>query len=434
MITTGVVAALLFLVFFVLLFLNVPIAISLGASAIITLLITDMPLGMVSTMMFAATEKFGLLSIPLFVFAGLILDRCGISDRLVRLSSLVIGPVYGSLALVTVVVGVIFAGISGSGPADVAALGAILIPAMVKRGYDKNFAAGLMASAGSIAIIVPPSIAFIVYGVLAEVSIADMFLAGVIPGLLLGLVMGIYAWMYGKKHGHKGEQRGTPGEIWAAFKEAIWGLMAPMVLLVGIYSGLFTPEEAAGVVVVYGLLVGLFIYKTLNLKKIWEIAIDAGTSSAVVMFVVGGAGLFAWVVIAKGIAMKASALLLSLSTTKLAFLLSVNVLLLIAGCFLDAISIFYISVPIFLPVARAMGIDLVHFGVIMSVNLAIGLFTPPVGINLYVACNLANVPLKNILKYVVPFIIASIVALILICAWPDLSLFLPHLAAKMRGV
>jgi TRAP-type C4-dicarboxylate transport system, large permease component len=254
MITTGVVAALLFLVFFVLLFLNVPIAISLGASAIITLLITDMPLGMVSTMMFASTEKFGLLSIPLFVFAGIILDRCGISDRLIKLSSLVIGPVYGSMALVTVVVGVIFAGISGSGPADVAALGAILIPAMVKRGYNKNFAAGLMASAGSIAIIVPPSIAFIVYGVLAEVSIADMFLAGIIPGLLLGLVMGIYAWMYGKKHDHKGEQRGTPGEIWTAFKEAIWGLMAPMVLLVGIYSGLFTPEEAAGVVVVYGLL------------------------------------------------------------------------------------------------------------------------------------------------------------------------------------
>lgn len=434
MITTGVVAALLFLVFFVLLFLNVPIAISLGASAIITLLITDMPLGMVSTMMFASTEKFGLLSIPLFVFAGIILDRCGISDRLVKLSSLVIGPVYGSMALVTVVVGVIFAGISGSGPADVAALGAILIPAMVKRGYDKNFAAGLMASAGSIAIIVPPSIAFIVYGVLAEVSIADMFLAGIIPGLLLGLVMGIYAWMYGKKHDHKGEQRGTPGEIWVAFKEAIWGLMAPMILLVGIYGGFFTPEEAAGVVVVYGLLVGLFIYKTLNLKKVWEIAIDAGTSSAVVMFVVGAAGLFAWVVIAKGIAMKGSALLLSLSTTKLAFLLSVSVLLLIAGCFLDAISIFYITIPIFLPVAKEMGFDLIHFGIIMSVNLAIGLFTPPVGINLYVACNLANVPLKNILKYVVPFIIASLVALILICAWPDLSLFLPHLAAKMRGV
>jgi C4-dicarboxylate transporter DctM subunit len=427
-ITAGTIALILFITFFVLLFLDVPIAIGLGASALIALLLTGKPLLMTAMMMYASVEKFGLLSIPLFVLAGIILERGGISDRLIRLSSLVIGPVWGSLALVTVVVGVIFAGISGSGPADVAALGAILIPAMVKRGYNKNFAAGIMASAGSIAIIVPPSIAFIVYGVLAEVSIGDMFLAGIVPGLLLGIVMGVYAYMYGKKHGHMGDPRGSAKEIWVAFKDAIWGLMAPGIILGGIYGGIFTPEEAAGVVVVYGVIVGLFIYKTIKVKDIWNITVDAGISSAVVMFVVSAAGLFSFVIMSQGIAMKASQALIAFSTNKWFFLLAVNIILLIAGCFLDAISIFYITVPIFIPVARAMGIDLVHFGIIMSVNLAIGLFTPPVGVNLYVAANLAKVPLKDIIRYVVPFIIASVVALIIISVWPALSLTLPHLA------
>lgn len=426
--TAGMAALILFGVFFILLFLNVPIAISLGVSALVTLFATDMPMQMTATMMFAAVEKFSLLSIPLFVLAGIILDRCGISDRLIRLASLMIGPVWGSLALVTVVVGVIFGGLSGSGPADVAALGAVLIPAMIRRGYDKNFAAGLLASAGSVAIIVPPSIAFIIYGVLAEVSIADMFLAGIIPGVLMGVFMAIYAYMYGKKHGHQGDRRGTPREIWDAFKEAIWGLIAPALLLGGIYGGFFTPEEAAGVIVVYGLVVGLLIYRSITLKSVWRIAVDAGVSSAVVMFVVASAGLFSWVVIAKGIAMKASALLLSAAASKLGYFIAINLILLVAGMFLDAISILYITVPIFLPVAKTLGIDPIHLGLVMSMNLAIGLFTPPVGVNLYVACNMAEIPLKNVMRHVVPFVLASVVALILVSAFPSIALIIPQLS------
>jgi C4-dicarboxylate transporter, DctM subunit len=429
-ISTGVVAALLFVGFFVMLFLDIPIAIALGASSILALAVTGMPMSMMAAMMFAATEKFSLLSIPLFVLAGVILERCGISERLIRLSSLIIGPVWGSIALVTVVVGIIFAGISGSGPADVAALGAILIPAMVKRGYDKGFASGLLASAGSIAIVVPPSITFIIYGVLAEVSIADMFMAGILPGILLGVSMAVYVYMYGKKHGLAGERRGTPKEIWAAFKDSSWGLAAPAMILIGIYGGFFTPEEAAGVVVVYGLLVGLFIYKTVKLKDVWKLTIEAGISSAVVMFVVASAGLFSWVIIAKGIAMKASAALLAVSGTKLGFFIAANIILIIAGCFLDAISILYITVPIFMPVVRQLGIDPVHFGVVMSVNMAIGLFTPPVGVNLYVACNVAGIPLKKIVKHVLPFIIASVVTLIITSAWPGLSMMIPHLMRR----
>lgn len=421
-------ALVLFGVFFVLLFLNVPIALSLGTASLVALLTLDMPLQMLPTIMFASTGKFGLLAIPLFTLAGFIMERCGISERLVRFVSLIMGPIPGALALVTVAVGIIFAGISGSGPADVAALGAILIPAMVARGYGRPFTAGLMAASGSIAIIFPPSIAFIIYGVLSETSIGDLFLAGIIPGVIMGLAMGAYSYFVGRREGYIGERRGTWREIGSAFLEAVWGLLAPLIILGGIYGGIFTPTEAAGIAVVYGLFVGIVIYRAVRWQDLYKLMVDAAVASAVVMFIVGCAGLFAWVIVVKGVASGATQALLSVATNKYIFFLLVNVMLLVAGMFLDAISIYYITVPILIPVLAQFGISPIHFGVIMAMNLAIGQFTPPVGVNLYVACNVGDVSFRRLTRAIWPFVFASLAALVAITLIPALSLWIPTLA------
>lgn len=417
----------LFGLFLALLVLNAPIGMALGVASLISLWVLKLPTDMLATMMFAGMAKFGLLAIPLFILAGMILERCGISERLVRLASALIGPVHGSLALVTVAVGIIFAGISGSGPADVAALGTILIPAMVARGYRPDFAAALMASAGSIAIVIPPSIAFIIYGVLAEVSITSLFLAGILPGVLMGGAMAVYCWLTGRRQGLRGERRGPPGQVWAAFKDAFWGLLAPLVILVGLYGGVFTPTEAAGVVVIYGLAVGVFVYRALRLRDLYRLAVDAAVASAVVMLIVACAGLFAWIVTVQGVAAAATAGLVALAQSPWLFLLVVNALLLVAGCFLDAISIYYLAVPILMPAVRQLGVDPVHFGVIMTVNLAIGQFTPPVGVNLYVASGVAGIPLGQIFRSMAPFILFASLSLLVITYVPWFSTWLPSL-------
>lgn len=424
MITAAVV---LFGTFFLLLLLNVPIALSLGAASLVGFLTLDLPLQVLPAMFFASTTKFSLLAIPLFILAGMIMERCGISDRLIRLATLIMGPVAGSLALVTVVVGILFAGISGSGPADVAALGAILIPSMLARGYKKQFTTGLMAAVGSIGIVVPPSIAFIIYGVLAEVSVGKLFMAGIIPGIIMGIFMGGISYVIARREGYRGERRGTLREIWAAFKEAIWGIIAPLIILGGLYGGIFTATEAAGIVVVYGLLVGLFVYREVRFKDLLKLATDSAVASAVVMFIVAAAGLFAWIIIVKGLAVAMTDALLGLTSSTIGFLMIANLILLLAGCFLDAISIFYITVPIFMPVVRQLGIDPIHFGVIMTVNLAIGQFTPPVGVNLYVAGSLGKASLKEVSAGAVPFILASVLALLLITLVPSLSTWIPGL-------
>jgi C4-dicarboxylate transporter DctM subunit len=420
----------LFGTFFVLLFLGAPIAVALAISSLVAFWAFDLPIQAMAQVVYASTGKFGLLAIPLFVLAGVIMERCGISERLVRLANLIFGPIPGNLAMVTVAVGIIFVGISGSGPADTAALGAILIPAMVSRKYRPAFAAGLLSSVGSIAIIVPPSIGFIIYGVLAEVSISKLFLAGILPGLLMGLVLAGLSLYEARRHNYPTDRIGSPGEIWRAFADAFWGLMAPVIILGGIYGGVFTPTEAAGVAVVYGLLVGLVIYRSLSLKDLVRLARDAAVASAVVMFVVAMAGLFAWIIVARGVAAQLSETLTAVATTPAFFLILANVALIVAGMFLDAVSIYYITVPILVPVAKRLGIDPIHFGVIMTMNLAIGQFTPPVGVNLFVATGIARIPLKDVAAAIWPFVVVSVVALAIVSAFPQLSLLIPSMMAK----
>ncbi len=419
---------LLFGLFAVFIFCNIPISVSLGLSAIITIVLFDFPLTIFPSMMYSAIGKFSLLAIPFFILAGVIMEKAGISKRLIQFANVCVGHFKGGLALVTVIVACFFAAISGSGPATVAALGSILIPAMVHEGYNKGMASALMASSGGIGIVIPPSIAFVVYGVLAEVSIGRLFIAGIIPGLLMGISLILVSLIMIRKNPNiKKRKKVSMKEVGKAFLDAFWGLLTPVIILGGIYGGFVTPTEAAGVAVVYGLFVGLFIYREIKIKDLYKLLVESSVASAAVMFIIANASVFAWVLTTGRIANDMAATLLALTTSKIGLLLLMNLIFLIAGCFIDAISAYYILVPILLPVIFEIGVDPVVFGVFMTVNLAIGLATPPVGINLYVACNISKTPLKEISYKVLPFILAMLVALALITFVPQISLWLPDL-------
>jgi C4-dicarboxylate transporter DctM subunit len=379
--------------------------------------------------MYASLGKFTLLAIPFFVLAGVIMEYAGISRRLVRFANVLVGHVPGGLAIVTVLVSCFFAAISGSVPATVASIGVILIPAMVKAGYDRGFACALVASSGNIGIIIPPSIAFVVFGVLAEVSIGRLFIAGIVPGLLIGFSLIVAGFISIRNSGMTLEC--NPKSSWKercnALKEAVWGLLAPVFILGGIYGGFVTPTEAAGVAVVYGLFVGMFIYREIGVRDIWRLLVDASVSSAVVMFIIAFAGVFAWLLTSAQIAASLAESMLSISSNKYVLLLVINAILLVAGCFIDAASAYYIFVPIMLPVVRSIGVDPIVFGVFMTVNLAIGMITPPVGLDIFMASNVGGVSLKEVSLKVIPFLIASIIALVLITLVPGISLWLPDL-------
>ena len=409
----------LFGLFAVLLLMGAPIAVCLGMSSVAAMVALgagrplNIVLGTVPQLVSAAITKSVLMAIPFFILGGNIMEKSGISTRLIKLAQACVGHFKGGVAMVCVLVACFFAAISGSGPATVAALGLILIPAMIEVGYPPAFAAALMATAGAIGVIIPPSITFVVYGSISDVSIGSLFISGVLPGLLMGAALIIMTLWIGRS------------ERWKAFKEAFWGLLMPVIILGGIYGGIFTPTEAAAVSAVYGLIVGLFVYRTLKIKDLKKIIIDSASTTAVVMLITAAASLFAYVLTRARINVAISSALETFAAgNTVVFLIIVNICLLIAGCFLDSTSALYIFTPLFLPVAQALGMNLVHFGTIMIVNLAIGLVTPPVGVNLYVACGIAKVDLKAISKAVVPLIIASLIVLLLVTYIPQISLAL----------
>ncbi len=421
-------AFLLFGVFFVLLLLGVPIALSLGMASIVTFLVNSSNMILLPMQVFAAIGKFTLLAIPFFILAGNVMEKAGISDKLITFADKAVGHRKSGLAIVTIVTAVFFAAISGSGPATVAALGGILIPAMIKNGYDKGSASALMATSGSIGIIIPPSIAFVVFGAISGVSIGKLFIAGIVPGLLIGLGLIFVSFVMSKKMDIKPREKATSKEVWKAFIDAFWGLLMPIIILGGIYGGIFTPTEAAAVSAVYGLIVGLFVYRSLKIKDLYKIFLNTAIQSAVIMFVVSTATVFAWIVTTEGVASSAADLVFSASGGNLLiFLLLVNIMLLVAGCFIDAISAFYLFIPILLPVAMQMGYDPLALGVVMTVNLALGQVTPPVGVNLYVAAPLADISLNRISKSVLPYLLVSILVLILMTYVPQIITFLPNL-------
>ena len=411
--------------FFLLLLLGVPIVPSIGLTALLFLWQFNLGIQVTAANVYANIAKFPLLAIPFFILAGFVMDRAGISRGLVNLLNLLIGPVPGGLGLVAVGGCVFFGAISGTGPADTAAIGAVMIPAMVRGGYAVGFAAALVAAAATTDVLIPPSVAFVVYGVITEASIGRLFAAGVVPGLLMGLALVVPTVWIARRHGWGGDRWGTWAEIRHAAWEAKWGLLGPVVILGGIYGGIFTPTEAAVVAVAYGLFVGLAVYRNLGWRDLYEVFRDAAVSTSVVMVVVAFAGLFSWAGSTMGIMDRAAAALVGFSKNPVVILLLLNAMLVVAGMLLDAISIYYVFLPILLPLMKQFGWDPVWFGVMMTVNLAIGTVTPPVAVNLYVASHISGASMTEISRWVMPFVVALVAVLLLVTHVPALSLWLP---------
>ncbi|NLK29866.1 MAG: TRAP transporter large permease [Aminobacterium colombiense] len=413
------------IIFVIPLLLKFPIAVALGGSALFVSWHWSLGHQMISYNFYAGIAKFPLLAIPFFILAGVIMEKAGIAVRIINLIKELVGSVTGGLAIATVGVATFWGAVSGSGPATVAALGLILIPGMAAAGYDKAFSAAVVSVSSGLAIVIPPSIAFIVYGVVTETSVSALFAAGVFPGIVVALFLMLFVYFISKKHGYHGEPRGGREKLLKAFKESFWGLLTPVIILGGIYGGIFTPTEAAAVAVFYGLFVGVFVYRTITVRVMYEILVSSVISTAVVMIVVTCAGLFSWVGATVGLIDKAADLLLNLSGNPMVILLLINVILLLAGMVLDAISIYYVFLPILIPIMAHFRWDPIWFGVVMTVNLAIGQVTPPVAVNLYVGANISKLSMEDISKPAMPLVLASILALIVITLFPTISTFLP---------
>ena len=423
--------AILFIGLIVLLILGVPIAFVLCGSSILAILTSgDIHGAIVIQRMFSGSGSFTLLAIPFFVLAGNLMSVGGISKRLVNLCNSLFGHISGGLAMVAIITCAFFAAISGSSAATAAAVGTIIIPEMLHHKYDKDFAAATVASSAELGVIIPPSIGLIQYGVATGTSISDLFMAGFLPGIFICLVLCIVAHFMCKKQGFEPSKKATHQEKIQALKDSILAILMPVIILGGIYSGLFTPTEAAVIAVFYGLFVGLFIYKEITLKDIPKILSDSAMTMATVLLIMSASTIFGWILTKLQIPQAVAKGFLGISSSKYIFLLLVNVLLLFIGMFCEAGAAMVILAPLLAPVAVTLGIDLVHFGVIMMSNLAIGMMTPPVGVNLYVVCDTAKVKIEGMFPYLVKYFFALVDGVLIITYIPQLSLLFVNLFGK----
>lgn len=414
---------------FGLLALGVPIFMSIGASGLALYFAgagAFAPNIMIQRM-FSGLNSFTLMAIPLFMLAGEIMNRGELSKKMVRFANCLVGWVPGGLGFTTIIACMFIAAILGSASAAAAMIGAIMIPEMVNRGYDEDFSCALTASAGSIGPIIPPSIPMIVYGVIANVSVVKMFVAGYIPGILMGVFFAVYTYFYARKHGYPAEKKPTPRELWVAFKEAFLTLLLPVLIMGSILTGVCTATEAAVLAVVYAFILSAFVYHTLPLKELPTVLMNGAKSASMVLIVVAAANMLSWAVTMMNIPRMVSALVYSITTSPVVFLIIVNLILIVAGMFLDATSAIMILAPVLLPIALELGVDPLAFGIIMTVNLSIGVLTPPVGLNLYVVSSLQKVDILRVSKAAIPFIIIIFAILVAASVFPQMLTFLPTL-------
>jgi C4-dicarboxylate transporter DctM subunit len=411
--------------------LGVPVAFSLCLSAATLLFFhMDRPLVMVSQMMFSGIDSFSFMAVPFFMLAGAFMSAGGVTSRLVSFSQALVGAFTGGLAQTVSVAGMFFAAISGSSAATTAALGSTMIGELEKKGYDRDWATGIVASSGTVGIVIPPSITMVVYGAIADTSIGDLFIGGFIPGIMMGLSMMAVSWYYARKRGLAGEGAFSFGAVLTSFKDSFFALMTPVIIIGGIYGGIFTPTEAAAVAAVYGILVGLFVYRELKLRDFPQIIFQAVIGTTVIMFLVGAATVFGWLITNLQIPHQVAKFVVSVTTSPVLFLFAMNILLLIAGTMVNASAAVVILTPIFLPVARTLGIDPLFFGVLMVVNLAIGCITPPVGLDLFVASAISKVPIERVMKACLPYLWALLGVLIVLTVFPWFITVLPSLLAR----
>lgn len=418
----------LFVSLAVMLAASVPIFVALcGSVAATFVLFNDLDLVIILQRMFAGINKFSLMSIPLFVLAANLMGEGGISKRIINLANAFVGHIPGGLGMTAIVASLFFGAISGSSPATVVAIGALLYPALIEKGYSRSFAAGVITAAGSLGIIIPPSVNMIVYGTVTGASVGTLFMAGFGAGVIYALAFMAYTFFYAMRHPEiVREKKTTWRERAVAIKDSIWGMGVPIIILGGIYGGVFTPTEAAAVAAVYSIVVSLFVYRELDMKGFFDCVLKSAVTTIQVMILLAAASVFAWILTSEGITVAIANAVLSVSDQKFMILLLMNIVLLIAGMFLDGASITTIMGPLFLSIAQQAGIDIIHLGIVMVVNSAIGMFTPPFGLNLFVASSITKEPMLKVAKGALPFIFMSLIALMLITYVPEISLWLPR--------
>ncbi|MBR5730573.1 MAG: TRAP transporter large permease [Firmicutes bacterium] len=429
----GSMVAVLLVLFFALLLAGVPIIYTLMGSAMIVYLIY-MPKSFITLYqnMYGAGESFSLLAIPLFILSGMLMSGGGISKRLINFFEKLMGFMHGGLAIVAIVACVFFGALSGSAPATVAAIGAIMIPTMVEKGYDKAWTADLLASTGTLGVIIPPSIPMVLFGVLSNTSVTGLFTAGIIPGVFIALCYCVYAYFNCKKKGIGLARKYSGKEIWRAFLDAIWALIMPIIILGGIYSGLFTPTEAATVSVVYALIIGLFVYKELKIKTVGKLFLRASKSTAAIVMIITTASAFATVLTRNNIPTIVAKWITGFAKTPAVFWLAFSVFMLILGMFMSVAPALVILTPILTPAVEALGINKIHFGLIFVAWMCIGTITPPFGSSLFITCGITGISTADSFKRVWPFVAIFVAAVVVLMAFPEITLLLPRLAGVVK--